>query len=103
MNLMTLLLTCANRQEAQNIAQVLLDRKLAACVRLTDVNSSFWWQGKVENTDEVQLAIESREDKFDEIEACIRQLHSYETFALTAYPVLKASKGVEGWVKEATS
>lgn len=103
MTLITLLLTCANRQEAQNIAQALLDKKLAACVRLSDVNSSFWWQDKIENADEVQLVIESIKDKFDDIETTIRQLHSYETFALTAYPVLKASKGVEGWVKEATS
>ena len=45
--------------------------------------------------------IESTEEKFDQIEATIRQLHSYETFVLTAYPVLRASQGVEEWVKEA--
>lgn len=103
MNLITLFLTCADREEAPKITNELLDKKLAACVRLSNVNSSFWWQGKIENTDEVQLIIESAEDKFDEIEACVRQLHSYETFMLTAYPVLKASKGVEEWVKDVTS
>lgn len=103
MKLITLFLTCSSREEARKISRKLLDEKLAACVRLTDVNSSFWWQGKIENTDEAQLVIESTEDQFDEIEACVRQLHSYETFVLTAYPVLKASEGVEEWIKEATS
>jgi periplasmic divalent cation tolerance protein len=102
MNLITLFLTCANRREAQKISNKLLDEKLAACVRLTDVNSSFWWEGKKENTKEIQLIIESVEDKFDKIEACVRQLHSYETFVLTAYPVIKSSAGVKNWVREVT-
>ena len=46
------------------------------------------------------LIIESVEDKFDEIESVVASLHSYETFVLTAYPVAKASKGVEEWVQE---
>lgn len=103
MNLITLFLTCANREEAQTISEALLDKKLAACVRLTDVNSLYWWQGKKEEVAEVQLIIESTEDKFDEIEVNVRQHHSYETFVLTAYPVLRASKDVEHWIKEAIS
>lgn len=100
MKLITLFLTCANQQEARKIADVLLDKKLAACVKATGVKSGFWWQGQREKANEVLLIIESAEDKFSEIEAAVRQLHSYETFALMAYPVLKSSKGVERWVRE---
>ena len=103
MKLITLFLTCANRQEAKKIGSALLERKLAACVRATGVKSGFWWKGRIERGDEVQLIIESSEDKFDEIETAVRQIHSYDTFVLTAYPVIQASKGVEDWVKEATS
>jgi periplasmic divalent cation tolerance protein len=98
--LITLLLTCADREEAQKIAKELLDKKLAACVRLTDVNSTYWWKDKIENSGETLLMIESAEEKFDEIETTVRRLHSYETFVLTAYPVIKVSKGVEDWMKE---
>lgn len=94
-------LTCATPQEAKQIADALLDKKLAACVRATGVKSGFWWQGQREQAGEILLMIESTEEKFDQIEATIRQLHSYETFVLTAYPVLRASQGVEEWVKEA--
>jgi periplasmic divalent cation tolerance protein len=98
--LITLLLTCADPGEARKITQALLDKKLAACIRSFDVKSTFWWQEKQDNTSEVQLIIESAEDKFDEIETTVRALHSYETFVLMAYPVLKASAGVEDWVNE---
>jgi periplasmic divalent cation tolerance protein len=97
----TLFLTCADREEARKIAKELLSKKLAACVRLTDVNSTYWWKDKIEDSSETLLMIESAEDKFDEIEATVRSLHSYETFVLTAYPVIKASKGVEEWIREA--
>lgn len=100
--MITMLLTCANQEEAQRIADRLLDDKLAACVRQTDVKSDYWWQGKKEHANEVQLIIESTEDKFNKIEAAVRLLHSYKTFALIAYPVLRASTGVEQWVKELT-
>jgi periplasmic divalent cation tolerance protein len=100
MNLITLFLTCANEQEAKVITNKLLDEKLAACVRLTDVISSYWWKTKKESSSEVMLIIESTDDKYDEIEAAVKKLHSYETFVLTAYPVVRSSAGVEEWVKE---
>jgi len=93
-------LSCANGEEAQKITDELLDEKLAACVRQTELKSDFWWRGKREQAGEIQLIIESTEDKFDAIESVVRKLHSYETFVLTAYPVLKASSGVKEWVKE---
>lgn len=101
MKLITLFLTCANRQEAKKIGTVLLDKKLAACVRATGVKSGFWWKGQRERANEILLIIESTEDKYDQIEAAVRRLHSYETFVLMAYPVVRSSKGVEQWVQEA--
>jgi periplasmic divalent cation tolerance protein len=102
MNLITLFLTCANAEEAQKITDKLLDEKLAACVRSTEVKSDFWWKGQKEQAAEVQLIIESAEDKFDAIESAVKELHSYEIFVLTAYPVVRASAGVEDWIKEVT-
>ncbi|MGH7156752.1 MAG: divalent-cation tolerance protein CutA [Candidatus Saccharimonadales bacterium] len=101
MKLITLFLTCANRHEARKIGDALLDKKLAACVRGTGVKSGFWWKGQRERANEILLIVESTEDKYDQIETTIRKLHSYETFVLTAYPVVRVSQGVEEWVKEA--
>jgi periplasmic divalent cation tolerance protein len=98
--LITLFLTCADRDEADKLTAALLDKKLVACVRLSDVNSTFLWEGKKENSSEVLLMMESAESKFDDIDTTVRQLHSYKTFVLEALPVLKASSGVEAWIKE---
>jgi periplasmic divalent cation tolerance protein len=100
MNLITLFLICGSQEEAKKISAKLLQDKLAACVRQTGVVSDFLWKGQQEHGEEVLLIIDSVEEKLDQIEAAIKQIHSYDTFVLTAYPVTKASAGVEEWVKE---
>ena len=99
MNLITLFLTCADQAEADKIAGKLLDDKLAACVKQAAITSDYLWKGKPQHGREVLLIIDSAEDKFDQIEAAVKSVHSYDTFVLTAYPVFKASAGVEEWVK----
>ncbi len=100
MKLITLFLTCANQTEATRISKALLDKKLIACAKQTSVSSLFYWQGDTDKADEVLLILESSEEKFNQIEQLVKKLHSYDTFVLTAYPIIKASAGVEKWVKE---
>lgn len=100
MKLITLFLTCADADEAEKIGNLLLDKKLAACVRSADVESLFLWKGQKEQGREKLLIIDTSEDKFDAIEAVVKEAHSYETFVLTAYSVARSSAGVEEWVQE---
>ena len=50
-----LLTTVPNREEAQLIARLLIDEKLAACVQLLPVESFYVWQGKTQNEAEILL------------------------------------------------
>lgn len=95
-----LFLTCANANEAKTISKALLESKLVACVRQSSVSSSYWWDNKIQNDDEVLLMIESVEEKFDEIEAVVTKLHSYDEYVLTAVQVLRTTPGVEKWLKD---
>lgn len=92
--------TCAEDEEARKIGEALLAARLVSCVRRSLVTTSNWWDGEIENHEEVLLTMESREEKFDAIEKVIKNLHSYETFVLTAVPVLKTTVGVEKWLDE---
>jgi len=95
-----LFLTCANAAEGRSISNALLERKLAACVRQSSVDSSYWWDNKIQKDDEVLLMIESVEEKFDEIEAVVTKLHSYDEYVLTAVQVLRTTPGVEKRLKD---
>ena len=95
-----LFLTCKNDAEADQISQALLVRRLVACTRKISTSSTFVWEGKINQTKEVLLMMETVESKFDRIEAQIRQLHSYQTFVLTAVPVTSMANGVSSWLQQ---
>lgn len=54
------LLTCANKHEADKIIQALLAKRLIACAKKIQVDSSFRWQGVVNNTKEILVLMESK-------------------------------------------
>jgi len=95
-----LYLTCANEDEAKTIGGALLEARLITCVRRSSVSSSYWWGGKINHDNEILLMMESLEEKFDEIEAKVTKLHSYEEYVLTAIPVLKTTPGVLHWLDD---
>ena len=100
MEMILLFLPCADDKEASKIAKMLLDNKLVACVKRIPIESAYFWQGKVKQDHETLLILESVEEKYDEIEEEVRKIHSYETFVLTAIPVVKYSEGVKEWLEE---
>ena len=95
-------LTCADNKEADKIANTLLVKYLVACAKQIPVKSDFRWQGKIENSKEVVLVMDSKLDLFEKVEAEVAKIHSYETFVLQAVPVVKISKEAEEWLNNET-
>ena len=95
-----LLLTCADRAEADKISQVLLEKKLIVCAKKSSVSSDFYWEQSIDKAEEILLIMDSSEEMFEKIEEEVAKLHSYKTFNLVALPVSKTSKGVKEWMKE---
>ena len=82
--------TTETKEEAEKIAQYLVEQKLAACVQITGpIASTYRWKGKVENAQEWLCVIKTREDLYDKVEKSIKKLHSYETPEIIAVPILK--------------
>lgn len=97
-NLCQLWLTCANEKEADKITNTLLVKHLVACVHKVPISSEFHWRGKISSSKEVLLQMDSRNDLFDEVEAEVAKLHSYDTFVLEAVLVTRISKNAEQWL-----
>lgn len=87
------------KEEAQTIAQHLVETKLAACVQITGpITSIYRWKGKVENTKEWLCLIKTRDDLYDKVEAAIKSLHPYETPEIIAVQIVKGSKEYLNWI-----
>jgi len=99
-----ILITCGDKQEAQNISSALVSNNLIACGNiLSDVISIFQWKNRIENEEEVLLIAKSRQSRFDEIIAKVKELHSYQTPEIIALPVIAGSEDYLSWVIEVTS
>lgn len=98
-----LLLTCADQKEADKIAQQLLTKRLAACVKSISTKSAYRWKGKIEKASEVLLIIDSFDKYFDEIQLLVQELHSYETFNLSMVTITKTTDDIMTWLAEEIS
>lgn len=93
------LTTEADAERAEALAQQLLERRLAACVALRPLTSLYWWQGRVERSQEVQLLIKSRASLLADLDATVHSLHSYSTPEWLHWPT-GSSEGYGLWLRE---
>jgi periplasmic divalent cation tolerance protein len=74
-----ILTTTGSREEAEKIANALVQRELAACVNIVGpITSIYRWKGAVESSEEFLLLIKTTEDAFSPVRDAVRELHSYE-------------------------
>lgn len=95
------LTTAGSEQEAEALATALVERRLAACVQVIGpVASTYRWQGEVERAREWQCLAKTRADRYPEVEAAIRELHSYDEPEIVATPIVAGSPGYLRWIDE---
>ena len=61
--------TVPNEDMARDLSKILLEKRVAACVNIIPkVRSNYWWNGSIENSEEIILLIKTTEDKYDQLE-----------------------------------
>lgn len=96
-----ILVTAANKQEGECVAQELLKKKLVACVNIIDkISSFFWWEGKIDRGKEVLLVIKSNKEKLTRIIKCVKSAHSYEVPEIIALPIIGGNKDYLKWIDD---
>ena len=95
------LTTTDSEEEARQIAGGLVEKRLAACVQVSGpVTSVYRWKGKIETDAEWVCAIKSGEHLADQLEAAIRELHSYEEPEIIVLPIVGGSESYLQWLGE---
>lgn len=89
----------ASREEAERIADALVERRLAACVQIVGpVRSVYRWRGAVERADEWLCFIKTTFNCRDGILAAFRELHSYDCPELIAAPIVGGNPDYLEWL-----
>ena len=95
--------TTSTREEANCIAAALVERRLAACVQVAGpITSLYRWEGQIETAHEWLCIIKTTREKYGDVEAAIRELHSYEMPEMVGTEIVVGSEGYLGWVAEQT-
>ena len=92
--------TCSGEKEGENLARLLVDSRLAACVSLIPGIRSFYrWKGEVESSEECLLLIKSSRENFEALRERLEAAHSYEVPELLALAVLEGSTKYMNWLE----
>ncbi len=93
--------TASNSEEAQKIADKLIESKLAACANIIDnIKSVFWWEGKPDSANETLLIIKSKKSKLSKIIQLVKSLHSYKVPEIIALPIVAGDKNYLNWIDD---
>jgi periplasmic divalent cation tolerance protein len=96
-----LLITTDSRDQADIIARSLLDARKVACVNIVpQVDSLFWWEGKVDSARECLLIAKTKPSVLDEVITLVKRIHSYDVPEIIALPILGGNEDYLKWVKE---
>lgn len=95
--------TVPNKKEGVEIAKVLLEQKLVACVNITDkIESIFSWDGKICEEKEALMMIKTKKELFSQINHTIQKLHSYNVPEVIALPIVQADETYLKWIEHET-
>lgn len=73
------LVSAPSQEEAEKLAGLILEQRLAACITiLTQAVSIYWWEGKLQRDDEKMMVIKSKQQCLSELEKMIIANHPYD-------------------------
>lgn len=91
------------REAAEQLAQHLIEVRLAACINiLAPCMSIYHWAGKIESTTEFPMLIKTSDKRVQEVQQMIRERHPYELPEIICVAVEDGFMGYLKWVEDQT-
>lgn len=91
--------TFPNLDKAAEVARILVDEQLAACVNLVPaVRSIYRWQGTVSDDTETLAVAKTTRAGYDALATRLLELHPYDVPEVLALPVERGHAAYLAWV-----
>ena len=96
-------MTTATAAEAEELGRALVEERLAACANVIDgLTSIYRWGGETRRDREAAVLFKTRAALLSRAEARIRELHSYDTPCVVAWPIEGGNPAYLAWIAEQT-
>ena len=90
-----------DKEEARKICKNLLEERLVACANIIHkMESMYWWDGKIQNDQEVVLIVKTTKPLFKQVTKEIKKIHSYQCPCIIALPIVEGSNEYLSWIKD---
>ena len=87
--------------DAERISKLLVKERLAACTQvLGPITSTYWWEGKMETSQEFLLLAKTKRRLSKQVEVLIIENHPYEVPEVVALPITEGSERYLKWIDE---
>lgn len=89
------------RDKAHELARLIVENRLAACVNIVPkIESFYWWEGKVQSDDEALLIIKTTTTRFDALQIFVLDHHPYDLPEIIAFPIDAGLDAYLKWVEK---
>lgn len=91
--------TAPDLECARQLAQAAVSERLAACANILGaISSVYWWDGKVNNDDEIALIFKTLDVNIDALRQRLAALHPYECPCIVAVPISGGNPAFLDWI-----
>ena len=103
MSTLLVLTNLPDRAAAEKLADMLIDKRLAACCNiLAPCRSVYRWKGAVQHDEEHPMLIKTTVERYPEMEKALRAGHPYELPEIVAVPIERGLPAYLEWVASET-
>jgi periplasmic divalent cation tolerance protein len=92
-----------DRASAERLADLLVERRLAACVNiLAPCRSVYRWKGAVQHDEEHPMLMKTTAERYGALEQALRENHPHELPEIIAVPIQSGLPAYLDWVTAET-
>jgi len=96
-------MTAGSMEQARIIARELITRRLAACVNVLEgMTAMYWWEGRMEQAQEVVVLAKTREDLLSALVEQVRLVHEYDCPCIVSWPLTGGYPPFLDWIGRET-
>jgi len=96
--------TAPSLAEAESLARLAVEGRLAACANiLPAMRSLYWWQGRLEGADEAVLLLKTTEALVPALTKALTEAHSYDCPCVVALPIASGNPDFLRWIEAETA
>ena len=94
-------ITTKNEEEAFTLANLAVEKNLAACGNIfPKIKSVYKWDKKLQNDEETLLILKTNSSKYPLLKKLIKEKHSYEVPCILKIPIIDGNQKYLKWIDD---